>query len=144
VELETKVDSENAVKKYVDALNRHNMEAVAATLDRDVVSDDPFNGQIKGRDAFVKYAGNLYKACPNTQDKTLNIIAKGDIVAAEFLTSGTFTAPLESPRGTIPPTGRHFEVRSAIFYRVNSKGLIEERRQYGDTAKLFQQLGLKA
>jgi steroid delta-isomerase-like uncharacterized protein len=144
MELEVKVEAENTVKRYVDALNRHNMDAAAATLDPDFVSDDPFNGQIKGRDTFVKYAGNLYKACPDTQDKTLNIIAKGDVVAAEFLTSGTFTAPLESPRGTIPPTGRHFEIRSAIFYRVNSKGLIEERRQYGDTATLQQQLGLKA
>lgn len=62
----------------------------------------------------------------------------------EFMSSGTFTSALELRGRTIPPTGRHLEYESAVFYRVNSKGLIEERRAYFDPASLLQLLGLKA
>ena len=142
MEPQIRVNCEDAVRKYLDALNRHDWDALAVTLDPNFVSEVPYFGQLKGKEANIKYEKSLDKACPDTQNRILSLVAKGDTAAGEFTTSGTLTCSFETPRGTILPTGRHFEFRSAVFYRVNSVGLLEEKREYVDTANLFKQLGL--
>jgi hypothetical protein len=55
---------------------------------------------------------------------------------------GTFTGPLASPEGDIPPTGKSAEVKVAFIAKVNADGLIEEDRTYYDTTDFMKQLGL--
>jgi predicted ester cyclase len=143
MESETRVDAEDLVRRTVDSVNRRDFHAFTESFDPDLVSEDPLVGQTKGRETFLKAVENSLKAAPDAQDKIVSIVSKGDTLAVEFITVGTFTGSLELKGHTIPPTGRRFEFRSAVFYRINSKGVIAERRWYFDSANLLQQLGLK-
>jgi steroid delta-isomerase-like uncharacterized protein len=145
MELETKVDPEDVVKKWCAAWNRHDLDAVVAMLDPNFVQYSPVLPEpVKGRDAWRKNSEPSFKAFPDAEFRILNIMAKGDTVASEALQTGTFKAPLEFFGRTIPPTGRRAEIRMAVFHRVNSKGLIAEERVYEDMAEIYRQFGLKA
>ncbi len=98
----------------------------------------------KGREAYRKINEANFKAFPDAEMKLLNLATKGGFVAAEVIFAGTFKGPWELPRQTIPPTGRHFEAKMAMFARVNSKGLITMIWDYRDPADFLQQLGMKA
>jgi steroid delta-isomerase-like uncharacterized protein len=146
-----KVDSmartnpENVVKKYFAARSRHDVDAAAAALDPDFAEYDPLTPEPrKGTEDWRKNEEAVEKAIPDLEFRISNIIAKDGFVAVELSTEGTFKSPLELLGQVIPPTGRPIELRMAAFYRVNSKGLIAEVHEYYDSAKVFEQLGIKA
>jgi predicted ester cyclase len=142
-----RTNPELVVKKALAAFNRHDIDSYIAMLDPDYASgpNEMLPNPPKGREAYRKINEANFKAFPDCKFKIINIAAKGGFVASECTFVGTFKGPWELPgRPPIPPTGRHFEVKMAMFARVNSKGLISELRDYEDPAALLQQLGLKA
>ncbi len=146
VDAVARTNPEDVVRKLFDAFSRHDVDAYVAKLDPNYVNYSPLlPEQPKGREAYRKLNEENFKAFPDMGGKILNIMAKGDTVAVESLVSGTFKSPFEFAGRTIPPPGRRIELKLAAFYRVNSKGLIAEERDYfHDLAGLFQQLGMKA
>jgi len=95
---------------------------------------------IKGKATFLSISERFSKAFPDMKYKILGIVAKGGVVAIEGIATATFKGPLETPTGTVPPTGGHIEFTYADFYRVNSRGMIAEYHTYYDTAGLNRQL----
>ncbi len=135
---------EDTHRRFADAINRRDANAVAAVHapDAEVYVMTP-QGH-KGRDAIRKFNEDFFKAFPDLTLRTLNIVSKGDIAAAEVVFTGTHKGPLALPTGgTIPPTNRQITMKGATFFRVNREGLIAEARGYFDSANLLQQLGVK-
>ncbi len=143
VETVAGTNSEDVVRKYFAAWSNHDLDAMAAMLDPDFVSVDPLN-PAKNREEYLKSQEPTFKAFPDFEVKILNILAKGDTVAVESSGSVTFKNPFEIAGQTIPPTGRRITSKIAFFYKVNSNGLIEEEREYYDTAELLREFGMKA
>jgi len=145
--LETKVNPDDIAKRVCDmvaAYNRHDIEPYIAMYAPDVaVYDSLFPEIIKGREVVRERNEAFQKACPDLELKILNMSVQGDVMALELMLIGTFKGPLELSGDTMPPTGRHFEQRSGVFGRLNSKGLITEVHNYHNPAALLQQLGIK-
>jgi steroid delta-isomerase-like uncharacterized protein len=134
---------EDTHRRFADAINRHDANAVAAVHapDAEIYIMTP-EGH-KGRDAIRKQNEAFFKAFPDLTLRTLNIVSKGDSAAAELVLTGTHKGPLELPTGTLAPTNRQVTMKGATFFRVNREGLIAEARGYFDSASLLQQLGVK-
>jgi hypothetical protein len=62
-------------------------------------------------------------------------------VASEHIGSFTNTAPLQSPAGEIPPTGRRAELQIAEVYQMKD-GKLALLRAYYDVATMLRQLGV--
>jgi len=125
------------------AYARNDIEGVVATLDPSYVVHGPFAGTAEGREAGRKTFETAFKVFTDQKVKILNIMTKGDTVASEYMWTATFTGPLQTPQGTIPPNGRRLEFAAAEFFRVNSKGLITEERAYYDSYGIVKQLTVK-
>jgi predicted ester cyclase len=137
-----RMNPEDVERKHIAAINRRDFVRAAAMIDPDFTGYDPLLPEpIKGREAWRKVAEALHRPFPDLKYRILNIAAKDDVVATEGTLAGTFKGPLELSGRTISPTGRRVELRYAMFSRVNSKGLIAERREYFDPRNLFRQLG---
>jgi len=129
----TRTEPEDIIREYTAAKERRDLDAAAELLDPNVLSYDPsFPEPVRGRDACRK-ASEILAQVPDLKIGILNIMSKDDAVAGEFVT--TFT---------MPPTGRRIELRYAKFFRVNSKGLIAEEREYSDSVEKERQLGQDA
>jgi predicted ester cyclase len=68
------------------------------------------------------------------------VIATPTTAVVEFWGRGTHTGPLETPKGTIPPTGRRVEWQLCFVYDVHH-GKVHHVREYFDAATLMAQLG---
>lgn len=131
------------LREAVAALNRHDLEPYLAMMDPDFAVHDPlFPEPIRGKEVIRKINEGVFAALPDIEFEALSMATGGDLVAAEIAMSATFKGPLRLPQGTIPPTGRHLEIRYAAFYRFNSEGLLTDVHQYG--LNLREQLGMKA
>ena len=146
METETKPGSmttskpEEIVKKYIDAKDRHDWTALVALLDPDYMSYDPtFPEPVKGIEPLRKFFDMLEKVDMRT--RVISMMSKGDTVAAELEVTCTVRRPGQIGYDKALPPNHPFVVRFAKFYRVNSKGLLAEEREYSDTATKLQTLG---
>ena len=133
------MNSLEIANRYFDAWNRHDPEAVLATMAVDGTYADPTtHGSISG-EAFAAYMRGLFSAFPDT---SFEVVSEGqpapDLVAAQWIMRGTNHG---SMRG-LPPTGKSIELHGADFIRVVD-GKIRSVDGYFDSAVIPVQLGLK-
>lgn len=135
--------AQDALKKTVEAFNRHDADGFAALYATAAIAHDPqYPEPLRGRDAIRKDIEDFFRAFPDIQARVLTLLASGDTIAGEMEVSGTHKGPLVSPTGTIPATNRRMEMRTGRFVRVDAQDLITECNRYFDMAGLMQQLGL--
>jgi hypothetical protein len=126
-----KVDPEAVVRKYIYAKDNHEWNELVALLAPDCTSSDPSVPEpVKGIQAISRYFPMLEQVGMKTE--ILTMMSKGNDVAAELAVTCTIN------EGDKP---RSFTVKLAKFYRVNSKGLLADEREYSDTAAKFRALG---
>jgi SnoaL-like domain len=133
-----KVDPEAIVRQYIDAKDNHRWDEVVSLLDPECTSTDPaISEPVKGIEAIAEYFPMLEHVCMKTE--ILMMASRGDDVAAELAVTCAFAKPSDS--ATSLPAGPSFVVKMAKFYKVNSKGLLVEEREYSDPAAKFAFLG---
>ncbi len=136
-----KVDPEAIVKKYIDAKDNHRSDDLVSLLDPEYTSTDPAIPEpVKGIQAITQYFPMLEHVYMKT--KILMMASKGNDVAAELAVTCSFKKPDES--AAAQPTGPSFVVKMAKFYKVNSKGLLVDEREYSNPAAKFASLGPEA
>ena len=125
------------------AWDDHDMKALVQLYAEDAIMFMPGEAEpIRGREAIENNQAAFLRAMPDFALDFSSILVSGSHVTFEGVARGTFTGPLASPEGDIPPTGKSAEVRFAFIAKVNAEGLIEEDRTYYDTADFMKQLGV--
>ena len=153
-----KIDPEAIVRQYIDAKDNHRWDEVVSLLDPEFTSTDPAIPEpVKGIEAISKAFPILEHVYMKTE--ILMMASKDEDVAAELAVTCAFEKPIDvllralregaepnddSDSATALPTGPSFVVKFAKFYKVNSKGLLVEEREYSDTAAKFALLGPEA
>src|SRR5687767_14776336 len=94
------------VERFYAAFNRGDFDAVVACFANDVEATDPALGTVRGVDAWRIYGETFKRALPDARLNLVSALEAGETVAVEGRFSGTFSAPLATPQGEAPPTGR--------------------------------------
>jgi cytochrome P450/predicted ester cyclase len=128
-------DPRTLVRRYYDALNRHDLNA----LD-DVVSVDLVHHGLPGardRDALKEMLARYLAGFPDLVHTIEDVVVEGDRIAVRTTTAGTHTG---SFLGHVP-SGRGFRAATLSLYRTDEK-LIREVWEVFDTISMLQQIGL--
>jgi steroid delta-isomerase-like uncharacterized protein len=129
------------IDRHYAEINSNDFSDVADLFSPDVVTDVPDAGRLVGIEPFVAYGQAFLTAFPDGRIHRDRYLESGDRVVVEGRFTGTNTGPLQSPAGTLPPTGRPMVLPFADVFRV-ADGRIAEHRVYYDTLGLMAQLGL--
>ena len=143
-EEKAKVDLKKVADNVLKAVNSGDAAAVARLYTEDAVmimSGEP--EPIRGRKAIEENQAAFLRAMPDFKVEFTLILISGDHITFEGVSRGTFTGPLATPEGEIPPTGRSVAIKFVFIAKVTQEGLIEEDRTYLDTAEYMRQLGLQ-
>ncbi|MBW4040828.1 MAG: ester cyclase [Acidobacteria bacterium] len=116
---------------YLDACNRHDLDAIRDRLAPDVRRV----GAPGGADAWLRDTAALLVAFPDYRWKRITVVTEGDRIAAHLRTRGTHRGDF----GGVRPTGRHVGIAVFGFYRVDG-GRIAEYAGSADDAALLAQL----
>lgn len=127
------------VEKFYAAYNRGEFDDARECFSDDLENSDP-TGILKGWDAFREFIGVFKAASPDSKLNAKTWIDGGDIVTTEGTFTGTFTNPLHTPQGELPPTGKPFELP---FVEINEArgGRIASHRVYYDQMAFLAALG---
>ena len=138
------MSADDLAQRYVDAVNRGDLEGVAALYAADAVMYDPVTLEpVKGRDAIAATFAAFKQAIPNLTWR-LFAPALGDDrrVAFEVEVTGVNAGALSTPAGELPPTHNEIALRMAVVDTLDSDGLIAEERAYFDGTGFAARLGM--
>jgi len=129
------------VKRFLDAWNRHDADAIVALFVEGGTYSNPVAGQGLTSQAIARFAQGVFTAFP---DVSFEIVSIGDtgggLVATQWLARATNTGPLADGS---PPTGRPLTLPGASFTQVEGDKIRSEQ-VYHDRQTMDEQLGLKA
>ncbi|HEX6489002.1 MAG TPA: ester cyclase [Candidatus Dormibacteraeota bacterium] len=133
-------DLERLVRRLFDAIEARDVEQVKAmyTADCEYVRSD---GVSKGPEAIAAYLDAVAAGFPDHAYHIEAVHVAGDVLTVEWTETATHTQPFASPNlGTIPPTGKSFEIRIAEVMRFEGER-IASQHEYYDRLSLLRQLG---
>ncbi len=102
---------------FLEALNRHDLDALRALIDP-AVRRAHLPG---GVEAWLHDLADLFAAFPDWRWKRIQLVVEGDRIAAHLRAGGTQTGAF---RG-IAPTRRHVNVAEFGFYRLAGGRVVE-------------------
>jgi steroid delta-isomerase-like uncharacterized protein len=124
---------------YFDAWNRHDPDAVLATLGAEGTYTDPTTGGPLNGESFAAYMKRLFSVLPDVAFEIASVgLAAPGLVAAEWVMRGTNTGSMMG----LPPTGKRVELKGADFIRVTGDR-IRSVDGYFDSSEMPKQLGLQ-
>ncbi len=91
---------------------------------------------IRGLDAWKQFIGTFHQAFPDFEDRIVTQIAEGDMVATQFVSSGTQKGEMMG----IPATGRRASWTGIVIDRVANRKIAESWVNW-DIFGMLQQLG---
>lgn len=133
----------NAAKGMILAYNEKDWVKAKTTITPDFVYDEVATGRrTSGADAALEAWKGWAQAFPDSKATFQAAHTSDDgTVVLELTWKGTHKGPLQTPTGSIPPTGKGIEVRACAIVEVKGdKARLQ--RQYFDMATLLQQLGV--
>jgi len=128
-------------KRYLDAWNRHDADALVALFADGGTYHNPDLAQpLSGKDIGA-FARQVWTTFPDASWELISIgDTGGGLVASQWLGRGTNTGPLADGR---PPTGRPIAHPGASFTQVEGDQ-IRSDHVYHDRQSLAEELGLEA
>lgn len=133
----------SAAKALVEAYNDKNWDRFKGGLTQDFLYDEVGTGRtLRGVDQVLEAMKGWAKAIPDSKGAIQRTRITDDGAAVLELTwSGTHQGPLQTPKGTISPTGKRIEVRACMVIEFAGDKARAERH-YFDMATLLGQLGV--
>jgi steroid delta-isomerase-like uncharacterized protein len=125
----------------IDAFNEADWERFRGVLAPDTVYTETGTGRrVEGADAYMALCQGWKVALPDVRGSIRGAIATEDQVAQEILWEGTHTGPMETPGGTLPPSGAQISVEASLWVRFHGDKA-REVHHYLDVLSLLQQIG---
>ncbi|MEV7345925.1 nuclear transport factor 2 family protein [Streptomyces sp. NPDC093544] len=102
----------------------------------DVVAGQSYRGEALG--GVPTYMANLF---PDVHRDLKRITVNGDVVSIELSIQGTFEGPLQSPAGTVKPTGARVDAPTADFWYLHN-GKVEKFNCFVGYSTMYAQMGV--
>lgn len=132
----------DAAKAPLLAYNDKKWDKVKTGVTAGFVYDEIATGRrVEGADAAITLWQGWAAAFPDSMATFHNGLASGNSVVLELTWKGTHKGPLQTPKGTIPPTGKPIEIRACVVSEL-AGDKVKLERHYFDMATLLQQLGV--
>ena len=134
-------EAHDLAQRHIDAFNNRTWNDATSIYSPDLVTIEPSAGTMNGIDEFVAMASGFAAALPDSRLVVGQITEDGDRVIVEGKYTGTHTAPMQTPQGVVPPSGRSLDLPYCEIFEVEA-GRIARHRVYYDQMTFAAQLGL--
>ncbi len=135
----TAAATEALVRRYYDAFNRGDTDALLACLSDTVVHDVNQGMRRPGKDAFRAFSAHMSRCyAEKLTDMVVMVSADGRRAAAEFNVEGTYLATDE---GMPPADGQNYVLPAGTFFAVENGLIVRITTYYNLTDWLMQVTG---
>jgi len=135
--MSTEMQNKEIVRRYQDALNRNDLDALDAVVAANITTPAMMPGYGSGLEAVKQIHRATIEAWPDMHTQIEDLIAEGDRVVARIVMTAT---PQKELMG-VPATGKSFRMTGMYVARIEN-GKIVEHRGVEDAPGMLRQLGV--
>ncbi|PYS55289.1 MAG: hypothetical protein DMG13_04635 [Acidobacteria bacterium] len=137
----TEIEVIRVARENVEAFSAGDWQRLKAALAPNVSYHEVGSQRrLQGADQMVQAYQTWKQAIPDGKGTITNAFASRNSVLIEVTWTGKQTGPLVGPSGTIPPSGKAWDVQGAQVITIEG-GKILELHQYFDLLTILQQIG---
>lgn len=122
------------------AISRSDIDSIRELCSPTVVHVEA-GGTFRGIDEVADHLRSMTSPFPDLEIVIERQLEAGDTVVTEMRFTGTQTAPMATPQGILPPSGRRVDVPGCVLHTIRD-GQITEHTGYYDQMLFLSQLGL--
>ncbi|MBI2852307.1 MAG: ester cyclase [Chloroflexi bacterium] len=137
----TKTDIWAMVRRFMDAWNRHDLQALSEFYSNRIVREGR-RVRLEGKEELKSLWESVLHAFPDLSVDYRHQFSVGTHGVLEWVMRGTHTGVYDSRSGNIQPSGKKVEWTGVSIWEFDDQGLILRERIYPDTAGLLEQLGV--
>jgi steroid delta-isomerase-like uncharacterized protein len=132
---------EQAIDRYNDAWNRHDLDAIMAMHAPDMVFENHTAGESAEGEAVREHIAAIFATWPDIAFETRRLYARDGVVTQEWTASATHSKTMRRGDLVAEPTGRRVEW-SGIDVIPFGGGLVKRKDVYSDSVSILRQVGL--
>jgi steroid delta-isomerase-like uncharacterized protein len=130
-----------AIERYNEAWNRHDVEAIVALHAPDMVFENHTAGEVAEGAAVRDHIAGIFAAWPDIAFRTRRLYVCDDLVVQEWTASATHTSALRRGDLVAPASGRRVEWDGLDVIPFEN-GRIKRKDVYSDSVAILRQVGL--
>jgi steroid delta-isomerase-like uncharacterized protein len=132
---------EEAIGRYNDAWNSHDLDAIMSMHAPDMVFENHTAGEsAQGADVRA-HIGSIFESWPDLRFETRRLYVRDGVVTQEWTASATHANTMRRGDLVAEPTGQKIEWRGVDVIPYED-GLIKRKDVYSDSVSILRQVGL--
>jgi steroid delta-isomerase-like uncharacterized protein len=132
---------EQAIARYNDAWNAHDLDAIMAMHAPDMVFENHTAGESAQGDAVREHIGSIFETWPDIRFEGRRTYARDGLVVQEWTAIATHSNSMRRGDLEAEPTGNRVEWRGVDVIPFED-GLVKRKDVYSDSVSILRQVGL--
>lgn len=138
---DTAAELERAIRRYNEAWNAHDLDAIVSMHAPDMVFENHTAGESAQGEAVRGHIGSIFETWPDIHFETRRLYVRDGVVTQEWTATATHSNTMRRGRLVAEPTHRRIEWRGIDVIPFQD-GLVERKDVYSDSVAILRQLGL--
>ena len=132
---------EEAIRRYNDAWNDHDLDAIISMHASDMVFENHTAGESAQGEEVREHIGKIFETWPDLHFETRRLYVRDGVVTQEWTASATHSNTMRRGDLVAEPTGKRIEWRGVDVIPYED-GLIKRKDVYSDSVSILRQVGL--
>jgi steroid delta-isomerase-like uncharacterized protein len=132
---------EEAIGRYNDAWNRHDLDAIMAMHAQDMVFENHTAGELAQGDEVREHIASIFETWPDIGFTTRRLYVRDGLVVQEWTATATHANEMRRGDLVAEPTGLRIEWDGLDVIPFEN-GLIKRKDVYSDSVSILRQVGL--
>jgi steroid delta-isomerase-like uncharacterized protein len=132
---------EEAIGRYNDAWNDHDLDAIMAMHAPDMVFENHTAGESAEGDEVREHIGAIFETWPDIRFEARRAYVRDGVVTQEWTATATHSNTMRRGDLVAEPTGRRIEWRGVDVIPFED-GLVKRKDVYSDSVSILRQVGL--
>ena len=132
---------ENAIARYNDAWNAHDLDAIMSMHAPDMVFENHTAGERAEGDPVREHIGSIFETWPDIEFSTRRLYVRDGLVVQEWTATATHANRMQRGELVAEPTGRKLSWNGMDIIPFEN-GLVKRKDVYSDSVSILRQLEL--
>jgi steroid delta-isomerase-like uncharacterized protein len=132
---------EEAIGRYNDAWNDHDLDAIMSMHAPDMVFENHTAGESAEGDEVRDHIATIFETWPDIHFETRRLYVREGVVTQEWTASATHSKTMRRGELVAEPTGERIEWRGVDVIPYED-GLVKRKDVYSDSVSILRQVGL--
>jgi steroid delta-isomerase-like uncharacterized protein len=132
---------ERLIRRYNEAWNDHDLDAIMSMHAPDMVFENHTAGESAQGEAVREQIGSIFETWPDIRFETRRLYARDGVVTQEWTATATHSNTMRRSELVAEPSGKRVEWRGVDVIPFEG-GLVKRKDVYSDSVSILRQVGL--